>query len=87
MKVDVSNYTNQILDEAIYKIANGDTHALSDIYEMTHQKVYGLILSMLKNRHDAQDVLHDCYVSVVSSAVTVTLAFATMNRTTALKLP
>ena len=70
MKIDVHEYSNKILDEAIEKIAHGDTHALSEIYQMTHQKVYGLILSILKNRHDAQDVLHDCYVSVVSSAST-----------------
>ena len=70
MKIDVQEYRNQILDEAIEKIAHGDMHALSEIYQMTHNKVYGLILSILKNRHDAQDVLHDCYVSVVSSAST-----------------
>lgn len=70
MKVDVQEYTTKALDEAIDKIAHGDMQALSVLYDMTHQKVYGLILSMLKNQHDAQDILHDCYVNIVSAAPT-----------------
>ena len=31
--------------------------------------LYGFALSVLKNAHDAEDVLHDCYVAVWNNAV------------------
>jgi len=42
--------------------------AIAEIYRMTSSAVYGFALSILKNTHDSEDVLHDCYIHLYSSA-------------------
>lgn len=59
---------NDILDNLIYKIAEKDRVALETLYEKTKTSVYGYALSIVKNRADAEDIMHDCYISVYSSA-------------------
>ena len=56
------------LDECIAKIANKSADALSDLYRETSTAVFGYALSILKNRHDAEDILHDLYVQIYQSA-------------------
>lgn len=68
MEIRIQEVNDKLLDQYIEEIKNGNQNALADLYHMTQQKVYGLILSILKNKHDAEDVLHDCYVSIYSSA-------------------
>lgn len=60
---------NAELDLLIQDISKGDQTALEQLYQYTHASVYGFALSILKNTHDAEDVLHDCYVSVWHGAV------------------
>ena len=48
------------------KEAAGD--AIAEIYRLTSSAVYGFALSILKNTHDSEDVLHDCYIHLYSSA-------------------
>ena len=57
------------LDISLRRIAQGDTHALESLYHETSSSVYAYALSILKNPHDAEDVLHDCYLAVHSAAV------------------
>ena len=57
-----------VLDLCIARIANGDQNALADLYSRTRPAVYGFALSILKNTHDAEDVLHDAYLQVWRSA-------------------
>ena len=56
------------LDNWIAAIAGGDTDALAHLYQETNASVYAYALSVLKNSHDAEDVLHDCYLKVWSAA-------------------
>lgn len=57
------------VDRCISDIAlSGDNAALEQLYLLTKDAVYGFALSILKNTHDAEDVLHDCYLSVFHSA-------------------
>lgn len=42
--------------------------ALSELYEKTKKSVYGFALSVLKNPHDAEDILHDVYMQIISYA-------------------
>ena len=49
------------LDSLLYGISNGDKKCLEQLYQVTHTSVYSFALSVLKNHHDAEDVLHDCY--------------------------
>lgn len=52
------------LEDCIARIAGGDKDALADLYSRTRPAVYGFALSILKNEHDAEDVLHDAYLQI-----------------------
>ena len=56
------------VENCIARIAKNDKAALAELYQETRACVYGFALSVLKNTHDAEDVLHDCYMAVWSSA-------------------
>ncbi len=58
----------KMLDNLICSIADGDNQALAQLYHETSGSIYAFALSFLKNSHDAQDVLHDCYLSIYSAA-------------------
>lgn len=57
-----------VLDQCIARIAGGDQEALAELYDRTRPAVYGFALSILKNVHDAEDVLHDAYLQVWHAA-------------------
>lgn len=61
---------NEEIDRYLLRIAAGDQDALSALYRATSASIYGFSLSILKNTHDAEDVLQDCFVHVYHSAVT-----------------
>ena len=56
------------LDAMIKAVAGGDRTALADLYSETRSGVYGFALSMLRNSHDAEDVLQEAYIRVWNSA-------------------
>ena len=58
----------EYLDSLIASIQQGDRDALGTLYHETSASVYSYALSILKNVHDAQDVLQDCFVSIFQSA-------------------
>jgi len=41
---------------------------LEILYEQTHEALYGFALSVLKNAHDAEDAVHDCFIAVRNNA-------------------
>ena len=55
-------------EQLIGRIAEGDGSAFRELYEATSSAVYGYALSVLKNRHDAEDVMHDAYLRIYDSA-------------------
>lgn len=57
-----------MLDEFLKRIAESDTDALSELYMRTKDSVFGFALSILKNVHDAEDVLQECYLNIYSAA-------------------
>lgn len=59
---------NEEIDQYLLRIAVGDQDALSALYRATSASIYGFSLSLLKNTHDAEDVLQDCFVHVYNSA-------------------
>lgn len=59
---------NDLLDELIIGVANNDKEAFNLLYEKTSVSVYSFALSILKNAHDAEDVLQDCFISIYDSA-------------------
>lgn len=61
---------NGTLERWIKGIASGDRDALGKLYEATSTDVYAYAHSLVRNDHDAQDVLHECYVTIWRSAGT-----------------
>lgn len=59
-----------ILDTLLEQIANGNSQALEHLYNKTQSAVYSFTLSILKNTHDAEDVLHDCFLNIWNNAET-----------------
>lgn len=67
---NIPDKSAECLDRLIYGIADGDSDSLAKLYKLTNKDVYAFALSILKNTHDAQDVLQDCYLRIYSSART-----------------
>lgn len=59
---------DSLIDQWITGIAVGDRNALEQLYHATSAAVYAYSLSILKNVHDAEDVLQDCFISIHASA-------------------
>lgn len=67
-KSNTKKYYQKLDEDLISRIANGDVLAFENLYELTEQTVYAFILSILKNPHDAQDIMQDTYVQIRASA-------------------
>lgn len=62
-------YDAPMPDESlITAIAGGSGEAMACLYEQTASAVYGFVLSILKDRHSAEDALQDTYLRVLSAA-------------------
>jgi len=55
-------------ENLIKKTAAGDAEAFKKVYEGTGSAVYGLALSILRNRHDAEDAMHETFLKVYKNA-------------------
>lgn len=55
-------------ESLLLRISSGDREALASLYRQTCSAVYGFILSILKNRHDAEDAMQDVYLKIAVSA-------------------
>lgn len=56
------------LDACIAALADGDRESLAQLYMLTSTAVYAFALSILKNNHDAEDVLQECYINIYHAA-------------------
>ncbi len=56
------------LEKLIKAIADGDNSAFGEFYTMTDRAVFGYALSILKNTHDAEDIMQETYIRIRSSA-------------------
>ena len=56
------------IEELILALSSGNTEALETLYIKTKAAVYGFALSILKNTHQAEDVLQDTYLKILASA-------------------
>ncbi len=58
-----------VLDEKlILRMAGGDGAAFREFYTQTASIVFGFALSILRNRQDAEDVMHDAFLRIYQSA-------------------
>lgn len=56
------------LDGYIDRMARGDTRSLEQLYRAAAPGVYAYALSILKNSHDAEDILHESFLSFYNNA-------------------
>ncbi len=68
MSIAGSKSDAERIEELIFAISRVDSSALAELYEKTKDAVYAYALSFLKSSYDAEDVLHDLYVSIWRSA-------------------
>lgn len=59
----------QLDENLILRMADGDRDAFSEFYRQTSSAVYGFALSILRNKHDAEDVMHDAFIKAYSAAI------------------
>jgi RNA polymerase sigma-70 factor, ECF subfamily len=52
------------------RIAAGDEHAVGELYDRHSRLLFGLILRILRNRHEAEEVLQEAFVTVWTRAET-----------------
>ncbi len=57
-------------DNLILRMAEGDGNAFRELYQQTSSAVFGFALSILRNRQDAEDVMHDTYIKAYVGAAT-----------------
>ena len=62
--------TLQLDENLIVRMASNDGAAFRELYQQTSGVVYGFAMSILLNKHDAEDVMHDTFIKIYSSAVT-----------------
>lgn len=60
--------TLELDEKLILRMAEGDNDAFRDLYQQTCSAVYGFALSILRNVHDAENVMHDAYIRIHKSA-------------------
>ena len=69
MTLSTSEYSeSEAIETLLARIARGDKDALGSLYERTHAAVFGFTMSMCSSPADAEDILHDTYLAVFSSA-------------------
>ena len=61
---------NKKLEAAIRRMADGDKTALAELYERTSTAIYAFVLSILKDKHRADDVFQEVYLKVYQNAST-----------------
>lgn len=53
---------------ALQALAAGDEHALAELYDRHATAMLAVAIRILRNRHDAEDLLHDVFVEVHAKA-------------------
>ena len=56
------------LERQIAKLAEGELGALESIYERSKTAVYGLALSIVRNKEDAEDIMQDSFLKIYRGA-------------------
>ena len=70
MYSNVLTSNKKILENCIKNIALGSKDDLKELYELTSSAVYAFSLSILKNTHEAEDVLQEVYIKIYDNAST-----------------
>lgn len=56
---------NSKIDESLFeKIAKGDNEAFAELYYASYKQIYGFLLSLTRNKEDAEDLLQNTYIRI-----------------------
>ena len=56
------------IEALLAQVALGDRSAFAELYRRTSAKLFGVVLRVLDNRHEAEEVLQDVYVRIWDKA-------------------
>lgn len=54
---------NRIDDQLLAAMASGQSHALAELYDRYNQRLFAIAMAILRNRQDAEDLLHDVFLA------------------------
>ena len=67
--LNLSEPAEQSVDEELLRrVGEGSQEAFKQLYEKTDRTLYGYILSILRNPHDAEEVMQETYMKIWTSA-------------------
>lgn len=55
---------NSINENLFEKIAGGDNEAFTELYYASYRQIYGFLLSLTRNKEDAEDLLQNTYIKI-----------------------
>lgn len=55
---------NKLLNQYLISLQNGNANALESIYNITRKAVFSVSLSIVKNPHDACDIMQSTYIKI-----------------------
>ncbi len=67
-RYEYGSQDNDRLERAIKRMAKGEKSALAEAFEMTKTAIYGFVLSLLKDKYEAEDVFQEVYIKVYENA-------------------
>lgn len=59
---------SSLIELQIKELSQGNTQALSSLYELIKTDIYAYALSKLANKQDAEDITHDTFVQIYKNA-------------------
>lgn len=69
LQTDINNTGANVPEESLLiRAGAGDKEAFEELYKLTSHAVFGFALSILKNRHDAEDVMQDTFLKIRMAA-------------------
>lgn len=66
--VEIDENINLLIDSCIEELARDNLNGMEKLYELTSTMIYGYAFSLLKNKTDAEDIVHDCYLAVYKAS-------------------
>ena len=64
LTLEESTNKNKKIESLLNLIANADTNALGELYDLIKTDIYAYALSKLKNKADAEDIMQDTFVNI-----------------------
>lgn len=58
----------EINEDLFEKIASGDDQAFTELYYATYRQIYGFLLSLTKNKEDAEDLMQNTFIKIRNGA-------------------